>query len=543
MAFLTWLWNLLRQGLGLALPLFSRERDFRGLGPGLRWALHTLLVAAILVGLYLVNSYAGLPQVLGRAPPALRDFWLPALFLLLYALSWLARWLIVPQPKQEVSEFPEIDRAWDEAVAALRQEGIDLADLPLFLVLGRPAKGESALFRSYRLPPAVANVPDRPDAPLHVHAYRDPVEGGIFVTCADASLLGRQAVMFAENARRGDRDEPEPDIPPWGRTFSRADFIRELGRPGRLDEIPAVHRGADDEAHDPGEREKGRRARPAPSEARRETLHGSRAEIDHYTARLKHLCSLIVRDRRPFCPVNGILVLLTLAATEREDLANQVATLCQHDLAAARQALQVHCPVFGLLCDLETVPGFVKFLERFPKEQRQRRLGHRFPFVPDLAPEDVADEVGGLMHWVCNDMFADWVYDLFRVETRERPDAAEAVRGNVGLYHLLRRMHQADRPLARLVTKGLAVPHNGLIMLGGCYIAGTGSEPAERGFIGGVLQRLIDCQEYVSWTDEGFAEEADYERWTQRGYIALVVLAAAAVVLIAYLISTMNTPS
>jgi hypothetical protein len=540
MRFVTGLWNLLRQALGLVLPLFSRARDFRGLGTGLRWAIHVILVAAILVGLWAVNHYFELSTVLRRAPGPLKDFWLPSLFVLVYALSWLGWWLWkLLWPEKETSDFPDIDDAWEEAVAALQQAGIDLTEAPLFLVLGRPAGGEAALFSASQLQLTVANVPRRADAPLHVFASRD----GVYVTCAGASLLGRQALIFTESSHAAG-DGVAPEAGTTDQLGKTQDPFATMGPTGTLKEIQVILRRAREEGRDLTEEERrqvrllgGGGAAGAPAApARRGTLLKNPADVELFTARFKHLCHLVVRDRRPYCPVNGILVVLPLAGTESDDVAHQVASLCQQDLAAGRQVLQLHCPVFALLGDLEGAPGFVQFLERFPQDQRQRRVGQRFPLVPDLPVEELPGVLERLVHWVCHDLFAIWVYRLFRVETPERRDAHDAVRGNVQLYHLLRHMHQVDRPLARLVTKGLAVPHNGLIMLGGCYIAGTGPDPVTQGFIAGVFRRLIESQNYVCWTDEGMAEEADYERWTQRGYIALVVLAATVVAVLAYLI-------
>lgn len=536
MKFLASLWGLVRQGVGLVLPVFARARDFPGLGRGLRWALHVLLLAAILVGLAWVNYHFALYRILRGAPQTLENLWLPCLFLLVYALSWLGWWLWkLLWPEQDVSDFPDIDEAWDEAVAALHQAGIDLTEAPLFLVLGRPLGGEAALFSAAQLKLTVTGVPRQPDAPLHVFASRD----GIYVTCAGASLLGRQAALFAEgdtgSAEMASSSEPSGE--------DQGGLDKTMRPTGNLVEIQAILRRAKAEGRDLSDEERrqvrllgGADAGPAAGRAaRRKPLLKNAADVELYTARYRHLCRLIGRDRRPYCPVNGVMVLLPLAATEGEDVANQVAGLVQQDLEAGRAVLQLHCPVFALLCDLEAAPGFVQFLERFPEEQRHRRVGQRFPLVPDLPAEEVPPVLERLVRWVCHDLFAIWAYRLFRVETPEKRDMAEAVRGNVRLYDLLRHMHGVDRPLARLVTRGLAVPHDGLIMLGGCYIAGTGLEPVQQGFIAGVFRRLIEAQNYVSWTDEGLAEEADYDRWTQRGYIALAVLVVLVITVVAFL--------
>jgi hypothetical protein len=546
MNFLASLWNRVRQGLGLVLPLFAKARDYRGLGTGLRWAIHVLLVAAILIGLFALNNnnYVDLKAVLGHAPLWLKPVWLPLLFVVVYALSWLGWWLWkLLWPEKEVSDFPDIDDAWEEAVGALHQGGIDPTEAPLFLVLGRPLGGEAALFSAAQLKLTVTGAPRYPHAPLHVYASRD----GIYVTCAGASLLGHQAALFAEGdpgaGESAASPEPAADDP---------EAMYKTMRPsasGNTQEIQAILRRANAERRDLTEEERRQvrllggldGAQGAARPVRRRPLLKSAADVELMTARFRHFCGLLVRDRRPYCPVNGIMVLLPLAATEIEEAANQVGGLVQQDLAAARAVLQLHCPVFGLLCDLETAPGFVDFLERFPEEQRHRRVGQRFPLVPDLPEEEVPPVLERLVRWVCNDHFATWAYRLFRVETPEKRDMAEAVRGNVRLYGLLRHMHEVDRPLARLVTRGLGTPHNGLLMLGGVYIAGTGLDPVQQGFIAGVFRRLIEGQNYVAWTDEGLAEEADYDRWAQRGYLALVLLAVAAAVLAYLVYATMSS--
>jgi hypothetical protein len=523
------LWDLLRQALGLVLPLFARSQDYRGLAPAVRWVVHAVLVVLVLAALGAVNVWGRLDGVLGRGAPAwLKQTWLPCLFLLVYALSWLG-WCLwrLAWPEQEASDFPDIDGAWDEALATLYHAGIDPTAVPLFLLLGRPAAGEATLFGASQLQFTVPGAPDHPEAPLHVYACPE----GIFVTCPGASLLGRQADLFAaapdEDGRRGETVSDTLD--------DADDRYKTVDVSESLKEVQAILRRARDQGRGLTEEERHqvRRLRGlnaaagASSAGPRTPLLNDPAEIELFAARFKYLCGLLVRDRRPYCPVNGILMLLPLAAADGEDVAEHVAALCQLDLAAGREVLQLHCPVFGLLCDLEAAPGFVAFLERFPAEQRQRRLGQRFPLVPDLPAEEVPPVLERLVRWVCQDLFAIWVYRLFRAETPEQPDAAAAVHGNALLYQLLRHMHALDRPLAGIVARGLGVPHHGLSLFGGCYMAGTGAGPGQQGFVAGVFRRLIESQNYVSWTEEGLAEEADYERWTRRGYLALGMLALA----------------
>ena len=58
-------------------------------------------------------------------------------------------------------------------------------------------------------------------------------------------------------------------------------------------------------------------------------------EGERYSARLRHLCRLIKRDRQGFCPVNGVLVLLPVSAADPKSRPRDVAEACQSDLTEA----------------------------------------------------------------------------------------------------------------------------------------------------------------------------------------------------------------
>jgi hypothetical protein len=542
---LAWLWNLLRQLVGLVLPLFARARDLPPLGYRLRWVLHFVLIALILAGLWWVNHSYDLP--VRERGGRLGDFWLPGLFLVVYGLSWLGWWLWkLLWPGEEGTEFPDINAAWEEALAALRKARIELSETPLFLVLGRPATGEEGLFSGADLQLTVSQVPRRADAPLRVYANHE----GIYLTCAGASLLGRQASLFTEEAGPSDPSPRKPgDWDTMGledkyRTLAAGDIkrmqsiLKEVGDPKQ---IQTVFRKLDRKQELTEEENRllqrlagGQAAAAAPG--RRGRLLKEAPRIATYTARFKHLCRLIVRDRRPYCPINGILALVPLAATASDESGNQVSLLCARELAAAREVMQLDCPVWALLCDLDTAPGCTAFLERLPEDERQRRLGRSFPLVPDAPPDEVPVYLEGVVRWICQGFFPTRIYRLFGVETARQPDVADAVRANTALYHFLGRMRGADRPLARIVGHGLALRPDGPPMLAGCYVASTGQDPAEQGFIPGVFRKLVESQEFVAWTEAGLAEEADYERWTRRGYIALALVGALVVAVVGYLI-------
>src|SRR5262249_54497214 len=181
-------------------------------------------------------------------------------------------------------------------------------------------------------------------------------------------------------------------------------------------------------------------------------------EVEWLTARLRYLCRLIVRDRKPYCPLNGLLLLVPFGGTDTEEDASQTGAICQYDLTTVRKAFQVSCPTFALVCDLETANGFREFMERFPMDQRQRRLGQRLPLAPDLHEgETVTALVDRGSQWVCNTLFPTYIYRLFRIESEGREDMATAVHGNVRLYQLMCQMRERRIRLSRMLTRAINV--------------------------------------------------------------------------------------
>ena len=435
--------------------------------------------------------------------------------------------------------------AWEEAVDALERAGIAPADVPLFLVLGRPRGPEDGLFRAAQLQLVVEGVPQRPAAPLHVYASAE----AIYVSCAGASLLGRQAALLA-GAAPASSPGGDDELLDLVLGSSQEDLDKTLGKEagGHKQEIMMILARAQAEGRSPQmlteeERNEIRlllaewKAAQAFRQIRapRPNLLKDQAEVDLQTARLRHLCRLIARDRRPYCPVNGILLLVPLAASDSDDDAHQTALVCQHDLATAQAALQVHCPRIALVCDLETVPGFAEFAHHFPERQRQRRLGQRFPLVPapEVAVPQAIEEMGA---WIGRMLIPTAVSKHFRVEATERPeDCAAITRGNVRLFQFMAEMRERQKRIGRLLAKGVAADGAGPPLFGGCYLAGTGPHPRDQAFVAGVFRRLIENQDFVAWTADALAEEASYARWTRAGYIVITLFTAAALALVFFL--------
>src|SRR5581483_10918416 len=141
--------NAVRAALGLVLPVFATAADFRRWNPWVWRILHLLVLAGVLTLMWWLNQHFEVGYFLQNVPEAYRQFFLPVLFLLVYALSWLAYWLWQLFGEEEAAaDFPDVADAWRDAVRALDAAGVGLADAPLFLILGRPEAGTDALLQA-----------------------------------------------------------------------------------------------------------------------------------------------------------------------------------------------------------------------------------------------------------------------------------------------------------------------------------------------------------------------------------------------------------
>jgi hypothetical protein len=530
----SWLIDWFRGFMGLILPFLGRAGRSAGLGRGLRWFFHILIITLVLVGLYFLNNSQTL-RIYENIPghPWLRRTWLPLLFLLSYILCWLGYWLwTLLIVEDEHPEFPDINEAWDEALAALEHKGFDLRNMPVFLVVGRAESPPDVLLQAARLGLELKQAPDG-DAPLHVYASKD----AIFITCEGCCLLGQQTSFLTGNvapAQTLGADEEEI-----------MKTLAPVNAGGAVPEFLAIRQRAERERREltPDEQ---RRIRAL---IRKEQMNAAPIrnpdELARHTARFEHFCRLLSRDRWPYVPLNGVLVLVPFAATDSDQDALDTGATCQYDLDVIQRVLQVQSPTLALVCDLETAPGFRSFIERFPDKQRHQRVGHRCPFIPDLEKLTVEGDpvkaralmFEGLANWICGAVVAGWVSKHYRLETPGRDSVGSATTDNAQLFLFMNELRHRGRRLGRLLSRGMAPETAGPVWFGGCYLAGTGrNAESQQGFVAGVFRRLIEEEKkgLVSWTPQALHEEAGLQRWVGTLQIALGAVVVAALAMIGF---------
>jgi hypothetical protein len=544
---LTKLWQGVTALWGLLVPVLRSSVAVLVSWPWwLRWLVRILVLGAIIALLFWLNDRLDLEPRLRTPLPFLRRAWLPTLFVLGYLLLVFGTWLWqLVGPEAEPSDHPDLDAAWQRGRDALDSAGLDVTRLPLFLVLGRPAAGDGGLFPHG--PGGPRPLTADPSAPVRVFASADAV----FVTCGGASLLAHYAEALAAEPEAGPEPaelQPEPEAAPGPVTSAMVEPIVALllggNQPGAA---PAAGATTAAPVVPAGPRAE-ELLEQADSEAvdRRRDTAGARllrdpATVARAAARVAYLGRLIAQARRPYTPVNGILLTLPYRALSGDAEAGRAAVVAQHDLGAARESLGVDCPVYAVLADLELAPGGADFVERIPPEKRSLPVGQAFPLVPVLGPQEVPARVGESLRWVADALVPMLVYAMVRLEPPGGDPFGEAA-ANARLVQLRLALGERLPRLGELVGRAVSLIDAGGVprplAYGGTFLAATGDDPSRRAFTAGVLRRLVETQNAVRWTDRTLAEEAGYRRLTVLGYAALSVALAASAGLAWWLVRT-----
>jgi type VI secretion system protein ImpK len=422
--------------------------------------------------------------------------------------GWLW-WLLGPAEQGTAST--EIDQAWQEAHGALIEAGVDPARAPLFLVLGRSEGGEEALLEA-ALPGAprlcVRGVPARPESPLRVFASRD----AIYVTCAGAGLLAKQAELLAREPRaeggplQAIQDSQE-------HAFATIGVSESQCQGGPLALLARARRAA----------RPARPRRPWPWQA---------ADLEQAEGRLRRLVRLLARDR-PGPPLNGVLVLLPWSATQDDEAAIYTGLSARRDLAAVHEAARLQFPAVALVCDLEQAPGFAAFAGRFSADRRHDRLGQSVSWLAGAERPGLLRQITDGVRRVCDDLIPACVHQSWQWEAVEGDDLEQTLMDNRRLYGFWCEVARRQERLIALVS-ACAGTDDGpkRSWFAGCYLAGTGSDQAcGRAFVAGVFDRLYELRRHLSWAPEAIDEDRTYRRWSRWTAGALGVLAAAVALL------------
>ncbi|QEG01448.1 hypothetical protein Mal15_55240 [Stieleria maiorica] len=248
--------------------------------------------------------------------------------------------------------------------------------------------------------------------------------------------------------------------------------------------------------------------------------------------RLRYVCKLLKRARRPMCGINGAVTLIPFELSRVGPLQlSAIAQSARNDVETIQQTLGVRSPVTAVLVGLEQDKGFTELVRRLQSGLLSRRLGGRF----DLRSRPTPDELNTHSDRLC-DAFEDWVYRLF-----SREDGLAQQRGNRKLYALTCKIRHELKPRLRIVLgqafgcesseQDLDGDNDDSFFFSGCYFAASGALTGQPAFVRGVFKdKLVDEQSKVQWTPASRRKQHLLTTFTILGWIIALLLTALLVV-------------
>ena len=512
--------------------------------------IHTVAVAALMAGLMAIQWWFQLETFVRSSLTLVRLLWLPMVGGLLYAIIW-STWLIARtlRSSQDCPLFDATARSLRGGLDRLRRAGIDVSQSPLYLVLGGPAGGVRDFFDAAGVELTVQPPPEELDESVQVCGNRD----AIYVCCRDASLLGsfarraaelrtrerqaevsrrrsacqepayrwptaaaatvagggggdlavadhRPATRSAPDATRGVPDAVASDhapvatetLPPPAGDGDRGDgTLRRLDR--TFEELETLT----DETSDHGDVGVLQRSQPKSNLLKLET-----AEADRLSRGLAEICHELAEAREPYCPINGVLVLIPLDAADHVETADHVGMRLERDLATIAAATETMISAQLVVCDLDQCEGSQAFLDRFPAAQRGRRLGAPLPVTPASEPEAGPEAVDRAVRWICETLFPPLGIRLMRRDAGDRALDRQHQDGNRQIHRLVHSMRTRRDGLSRMLRR-VVVGTAGKVRLRGCHLAATGPAGTSRqAFAEGLLPLILDIQNEVQWSPQ-----------------------------------------
>ncbi|WP_010585393.1 type VI secretion protein IcmF/TssM N-terminal domain-containing protein [Schlesneria paludicola] len=491
--------------MGLLVGIFPKAGR---VPPAVYVVIHYGLILLI-TGFLAYNSTAWIKESDVDWPWPVPRFYVGIQFLLVYLFIRLLIAGVQLFLTRDLSEFEDVQRAWESGLDALAREGFDLQWLPIFLVNGATPEQQKSLFEGSRMTWKVNGNSDDPRSnALTFHASDE----ALFICLNDVGAMSRQLKKVPSrggNAATAARTGPA--IASTMRPDQLRSAVEQTRRPDQLQNAggqtlppnalaaaagatmraPAAQYGA---TMRPGEIAGMASQTVAPvSVSMLSVLEKlSKDELRQNHRRLEFVCQLLTEERGSYCPLNGLLQLIPLRWTESAAHEPLMAAAAA-DIQTLHNGLHLQFPVVCVHAGLEDVTGLSEFIERgkeIDSRFRDSRAGSRYP--AGLAVDHKSSE------WVVERgliWFRDWVYAEFAKNL--------ASSKNRQLYQFLCSLSlRRERLVRELQTVIGDINLRQPVRLTGCYFAATGAEPAKQAFVHGVMQRLMSEQNDVAWLPE-----------------------------------------
>lgn len=463
--------------------------------PAWVWAsLHVILLVVVCVVVLFVYWRWEWYNLVPRGGKFVQALFPVLIILLVYAAIRLVLYILRQIPTAQ-SAFPDIELAVNEGLAALRDAGVNVADVPLFLVVGFTPQDERAIAES----PLVGRDVRVTDADLALHWYGD--HKAIWVTMPKVSAATAQSA-FARGARRSatsDYGDPNRTIGGGGGDGA----FNTLGpiNPGQYATMAV------------GVVE----AEPAAAATEAYQAPAKRLDADErerFDRRIRFFVELLKEARYPVCPANGVLLGVPHAWLTSPGLA-QLADVIKVDMHALQDALGVRCITAAVVTGIEQVQEFRTYIGRLDKSQLERRFGCGFPAPSLYCPN--SEDLDLVHNWLVR-YCERQVFELFQQKLGDPT--------NGDLFRLLDKVRRTRPNFLRVFKHAFPDDVDEPFYLGGVYFASF--EPAggvRAPFFDGVLARLLkEHDDVIGWSDKSLAEDRRMQRLARGFWIAAGVL-------------------
>ncbi|MBM4076720.1 MAG: hypothetical protein FJ267_13910, partial [Planctomycetes bacterium] len=370
--------------IGLVVGIIPKAGRF---SPGIyRW-IHYAIIAVItlLLGWYSRQIMASLHASVPFSNFFIQRYYVAILFLLMFLVVrfFIAAYQIFMS--KDLSEFEDIDVAWETGMEALAREGLDLQWLPVFLVNGFTLDQQKCLFEGSKLPWKVMLAGDdvrSGTGPLSFYACDE----ALFIGLTDVGAMSRQQKKTVSMRGGGGGKN-------LGTGAGMDSSIQSTMRPGQIHATVEQTRRPDQIQSAVGATlspqalasAKSNEPRPAPvasgnySETIRPgeiagvsptapkavaTAAGrpgvleklSQDELHQNRRRLEYLCQRLENERGTYCPVNGLLQGIPIRWTQSTAHEPLMASIA-HDIQTMHDALHLQFPVVCVHTGLDELTG------------------------------------------------------------------------------------------------------------------------------------------------------------------------------------------
>ncbi|MEM9587712.1 MAG: type VI secretion protein IcmF/TssM N-terminal domain-containing protein [Planctomycetota bacterium] len=532
-----------------------------------RWfvvGVHVGAMILALITLSIIQVFFQLDTFVRSSLPLIRYSWLPLVGLLSYGTAWSA-WFVAGALRMQ-DEKPLIGTVAASLRSGLRrcsQAGINIVETPVYLVLGSPEGDIRDFFTSSHTDLVV--LPSAEEANDAIQVCGDC--NAIYICCREASLLGdytrRAAEARAVSHRSIHSDTKTIAREPahaWASSHGYgANEKQSVAKAsiGSMDDsvaacavaAPPVPANAatplqavvaDDETtkrvHDTIHQIESlaqadtASVEPAvtvlqPQQSTPPVLRLEAAEADELLGRLEALCHELGELRQPYCPINGVLLMVPLDATDHLETADHVGMRMERDLATITRATETSVSAQLIFCDLESCEGADAFLERFPDEQRHRRLGAVLPAPPESEQEAGPKGIELATQWICQQLLPPLGYRLLKRDLKSPANDRSLRQGNDRIVRLVAGMRERQQGMSRMLRRAITSTGN-LVRLRGCFLAATGARGlGKQAFCAGVIPLILDIQNEVQWSPDRRGRDRGQRRCAWLVYAAVAITA------------------